>query len=631
MFRKLVSSLPFSPALVGQLGFYARRLRKEEITRRLGLIFTVLAVIMQSFTVFSAPEQALADSNSNVVSTGIYSIQQALDIYDAGSNGQNDFKDLMNYIGITRDEIGAMNQNVQYICSSDQSWISFGRQHHYSSAEGELVHTIPLAAGGSSTFYSVPLYRFDSVNNHINCYDSYIGWSAKAGTFSIMRKCGNIQVTENVQKFPKGHFVTASCKAIKGYAYDERQENLPVTVYLYLDGPPGKGKQFGPLTANQADPSSPISGSHGFSFDVPEEYQKIGHTTTVWASLVPLAGWSQPMVQFDNTVEIPGNCTPPEVASASCSLLSLIQIDRTRIRLDATAATQHGATISSYTFKIVDKSSNKVYEKTISSTLAKLSSETIDLSNDGEYLASVVVKTSVGDKTSADCAAPFKISPPNKCKFIGASDLNIDDANCKPCPYNDKIWIKNNDCAPKINEFKEAKNLTKNKDATSAAAAPSDRIEYTVYTTNAGDIALTTSVNESIADILDYSRLIDAGGGTFDSNTKILSWNDVKLDAQKTDVRKFIVQLLDVIPATSQGGNNAAAFNCVMTNSYGKTIEIKVECPLVKGVETTVKAIPSTGPGENVMFATIVLMVVTYLYARSRQMRKEVQVIRGDF
>ena len=30
MFRKLVSNLAFSPALVGQLGFYAKRLRKEE-------------------------------------------------------------------------------------------------------------------------------------------------------------------------------------------------------------------------------------------------------------------------------------------------------------------------------------------------------------------------------------------------------------------------------------------------------------------------------------------------------------------------------------------------------------------------------------------------------------------------
>ena len=39
MFKKIVSQLSFSPALVGQLGFYARRLRKEQFTRRLGMVF----------------------------------------------------------------------------------------------------------------------------------------------------------------------------------------------------------------------------------------------------------------------------------------------------------------------------------------------------------------------------------------------------------------------------------------------------------------------------------------------------------------------------------------------------------------------------------------------------------------
>jgi len=43
MFKKIVSQLSFSPALVAQLGFYARRLRKEQATRRLGLVFVGLA------------------------------------------------------------------------------------------------------------------------------------------------------------------------------------------------------------------------------------------------------------------------------------------------------------------------------------------------------------------------------------------------------------------------------------------------------------------------------------------------------------------------------------------------------------------------------------------------------------
>ena len=55
MFRRIFSNLSFSPALVGQLGFYAKRLRREEATRRLGLVFTALALVVQSLAVFSPP------------------------------------------------------------------------------------------------------------------------------------------------------------------------------------------------------------------------------------------------------------------------------------------------------------------------------------------------------------------------------------------------------------------------------------------------------------------------------------------------------------------------------------------------------------------------------------------------
>lgn len=632
MFRKIVSSLPFSPALVGQLGFYAKRLKKEELTRRLGLIFTVLAVIMQSFTVFSPPEQALASNGSDIIPGGITSVAQVLSTYDAGSKGQNDFKDLMDYLGITRGELADMSHKVEYVCSSDKDWISFGRQHHYSASEGELVHNVPRQAGGVSKFYSVPLYRFDSVNNHINCYDSYIGTSKKAGKFSIMRKCGNIQIKKDIQKFPKGHFVTATCKTIQGYAYDERQTGLPVKVYLFFGGPPGKGKQYGPLTANQASPSSPVGSGHGFNFAVPEEYQKSTKPTVVWATLQPLAGWNQPAVQFDNKTEIPGNCVPPQTPTASCVGLTKSSIDRTKLKLQATAETEQSATITSYSFTVVDSSGKKVYEETVTSGNKTASSKVIEPTKDGKYVAKVVVNTSVGPKTSAECEVPFEINPTDKCPYPGSGGIEPNNPECKPCPQNEKLWINDPDCSPTITQSKEAKNLTKNiSDANGTTAAASDRIEFVVNTTNIGSTPITTSVTESLTDILEYARLIDAGGGVMDQQTKILSWGDVKLDPQKNDTRRFVVQLLDAIPATPRGANNPAAFNCVMTNAYGNTIEIMVECPAVKSVETTVKDLPRTGPTENVLFGSVLLMAVTYFYARSRQMHKEALLVRKDF
>ncbi len=630
MFRKLVSNLPFSPALVGQLGFYAKRLRKEQFTRKLGLFFTIFAIIIQSFAVFSPAEQVSASTGSSIIEGGVKSISDILKVYDAGAKGQNDYKDIMDYFGITRAEIAGMSGKVEYICSTDKTLISFGRNHHYSAAEGELVHNIPRQTGGFSTLYSVPLYRFDSVNNSVNCYDSYIGHSASVGWFAVMRKCANLQIKKNVQKFPKGHFVAASCKTVQGFAYDERQTDLRVKVYLYFNGPPGKGKQYGPIMANQATPSAPIGSGYGFSFAVPDEYQKSKTPVQVWAVMQPLPGWNQPNVQFDNTMTIPANCVPTESPIASCSTIAVNKIDRTHITVEANSAAAQGAKIQGYQYIVTDKSGKKVYDKTVASTALQLTSEKIELKNVGDYTVKVVVKTSIGDKESGDCTKPVTISPQEKC--IYTPTLSSNDINCKPCPYKPTIWVKDEDCSPTITQSKEARNVTQSvANANGTTAAPSDRIEYTIYTTNVSSAATTATVTENLGDVLEYADLAFDGGGKFDPATKTLTWDNIALAAQGTDKRTFAIQIKSAIAATPRAGNDPAAYDCVITNSYGNTISINMQCPIIKTVETTVKQLPSTGPTENMIFAGVLLSVVTYFYARSRQMNKEVRLIRKEF
>lgn len=68
-----------------------------------------------------------------------------------------------------------------------------------------------------------------------------------------------------------------------------------------------------------------------------------------------------------------------------------------------------------------------------------------------------------------------------------------------------------------------------------------------------------------------------------------------------------------------------------MSNTFGNNIEIHVSCDAPKVVEQTVKNLPSTGPRENLIFGGILLAVVTYFWARSRQLGKEVRLVRKDF
>lgn len=630
MFRKLVSGLPFSPALVGQIGFYAKRLRREQLTRRLGLIFTVLALIAQSFAVFTPPEQAMASTGSSIIPGGVRTVDDILNVYDAGKKGQNDFKDLMDFFGVTRQELADMGKKVVNICSSDHSVISFGREHHYSSAEGELTHNVPRQAGGFSMFYSVPLYRFDSINHTVNCYDSFVGHSSKIGWFGIMRKCGNFQIKENVQKIPKMHLVTGTCTTVRGYAFDERQQDLKVKVYLYFNGPPGKGKQYGPLTSNQTTPSSPLGSGYGFNFAIPDEYQKSKTPTTVWAVMQPLPGWSQGLVQSDNTITIPGNCTPSSIPIAQCLSLQPSLIDKTHVSLTARANSSGGATIKGYKFTVNDESGNSVYQKQVNSSNAVAETGTFALTKPGKYTAKVVVNTSIGDQTSADCSDTFQIATTPQCQFNPS--IPATDQTCKPCPYNATIWQLDSRCQPLVSQSKTAKNLTQNiSNANNSTAKTTDRIEYIIYTKNLSSGPATVKIDESLSDVLQYARLFDDGGGSFDSAGKVLSWGTVTLAPQQTDTRHFVVQVNDVIGATPRAANDPAAFNCLLTNSYGNTISIHVQCPTSKIVESTVKELPSTGPGANVVFATVTIMIVTYFYARSRQMNKELRLIRKDF
>ena len=68
-----------------------------------------------------------------------------------------------------------------------------------------------------------------------------------------------------------------------------------------------------------------------------------------------------------------------------------------------------------------------------------------------------------------------------------------------------------------------------------------------------------------------------------------------------------------------------------MTNAFGNTVNIPVACETPKLVEGVTQELPKTGPGENLLFAGMVGTVVTFFWARSRQLGREVKLIRKDF
>lgn len=513
MFRKIISNLPFSPALVGQLGFYAKRLRKEETTRRLGLIFVVLALIVQSIAVFQPPESANAANYNDMVPGGVgTSINNFLRPYDAN---KNNLRDVMNYVGITRSEIAA-TQYTSWIVKDKLSW---GFSPRFSYTQGERRHDITNAQGQYvTTVYSRPNKLFNGYNTRIW---GWVGHSQKMGWFAIMQNCGNL-MTDTVPPPP----------------------------------PP---------------PPSPV---------------------------------------------------------AACTSVSIKKISRKQVLLSGSASKGSGATINSYTFTVLDSSGKTVRTQKVSSGETSVTApEVITIDEVGTYTVKLVVSTSLGDKTSTSCVSKFTIPPPDKCPVN--PDLTVEDKDCQPCPGDDTLWIKDPDCAAKIVLSKTATNISRGFiEASTVTAEANNQISYTLTIENTGLISETVNIEENLEDVLEYSTLVDSGGGTLNETTKVLSWPETVLGAGSQQTRTFVIRLLDPIPSTPQGISDESSYDCVMTNTFGNSIDIPVACPLPKIIEQVVTELPQTGPAENILFSSIVLAFTTYFYARTRQTRKEIRLVR---
>ncbi|MBC7943413.1 DUF11 domain-containing protein [Candidatus Saccharibacteria bacterium] len=420
MFRKIISNLSFSPALVGQLGFYAKRIRKEETTRRLGLVFVALALIVQSLAVFQPSESANASNQNDFVSGGLglgsnKSLNNFLRPYDANSRH---IKDVMNYTGITRQEIAS----AKYTSWAPGNKLSWGYQSRFSAAQGEKVVKVTGPSGNAIVnVYARPMTLY-GYNSNSKIY-GWVGQSAKMGWFAIMQDCGNLVTT----KVP------------------------PV-------------------------PPKPVP---------------------------PKVPTPKP--------------TPP--------------------------------------------------------------------------------------KTPTPKPVPPKVPTPVPPKV--------------PTPIE------------KIVQSKSAVNTSQGLvDASTVTANENDQIKYTITAKNSGNTQATVKLEEQLADVLEYSTLTDNGGGTFNQTEKTLVWPDVKLAPGSEATRTFVVRMLATIPATAQGASDPSSFNCIMTNVFGNDVTINVNCSTPKVIEQAVSELPTTGPTENMIFAGVVLSSATYFYARTRQVKQEVRLIR---
>lgn len=487
MFRKLISNVNYSPALVGQLGFYAKRLRREEATRRLGLVFTALALVVQSLAVFQPPEAANAASSADFVRGGVSNVRDFLGHYDRNTNN---IKKIYNSLGITRAEIASAKPTV----IGEASRYNWSMTSLYSRAQGQRAWDY-----GPGTVYYRPMHLTQTGGDR---HEVFYAHSKTQGWFAIKKDCGNL-----------------------------------ITAH-----PPVKP----PVPPKPTPPKPPTP-------------------------------------------------TPPKPTPvATCTKLNATIVNRTTVELNGQASVSGGATISNYTFVVKNASGAVVKTITVQSTSTTAAAESFELATPGAYTAELTVNTSVGAKTGAQCTKPFQIVKKEVCPYNPTLPPNSPD--CQPCPGNPEIWIKDEKCDAEIINSKSATNLSQgNIVASTTTARAGDKIQYVLTAENTGLAPETVTMTEALDDVLEYATLLDPAGGSFDQNTKVLTWPAVQIKPGEKQSRALVVQMMTPLPSTNTGTSNEDSFDCKMVNTFGNAVEVGVECATEKVVvEQVVEQLPQT-------------------------------------
>lgn len=191
MFKKLVTNLPYSPGLLNQIGFYSKRLRQEEFTRRLGVVFAVLALLLNANLAFYGPEASVLASPANdVIVGGIYG-SNATAIQDkaiAAMKSSSATAAIFDYYGITEADI--RGTTLTTINTANESYRSVGRQSF--GRGGEVCRTHNGQYFCERSMYAAYSYKSYNVKAISGVRKSKTGISDR--WFSLIESCGNVVI-----------------------------------------------------------------------------------------------------------------------------------------------------------------------------------------------------------------------------------------------------------------------------------------------------------------------------------------------------------------------------------------------------------------------------------------------------
>jgi uncharacterized repeat protein (TIGR01451 family)/fimbrial isopeptide formation D2 family protein len=649
MFRKLVSNLPFSPSLINQIGYYSKRLKKEQFTRKFGLLFTVLALLVQSITLISPAKATLAASNNDILFGGgdKAAIQRA---FTTGCDSRNrcDIQAIFSAYGIDASNLNSARYETINSSIANDYW-SIGRSPR--GYGGEVPRQIP----GGPVVWSRTLHGWAANRD----------WQAlrvdtAQGVRWILTECGNVvtqpntptttpnmKVDKTVDKpvVNKGDKVTYTIKLTNigdGVAKNVlASDDSPVGLDLLNDG----------LTQNPIKSVRHWETSNRFDVAPGQSITfRIKAIATIWG---PVSLTNRACVDFFDinvfnncdtaTVRIPQGCPVPGKRDLpkndpSCTTNPNLEIIKTSNKPEVRV----GDTFE-YTLTATNKGDvflPNVYIQDVAPDELEFvqvkepgASDFTNVTNPREYI-SKNFSLRKGASTTATLRVKVLSASTEVVKNTACVISAGDDTTANACDDEDiKITDVCTNCT-EIELHKKAKNITQQiQDANGSTAQAGDTIEYTLSVTNRSDEDRKGFViEENMEDVLEYADIIDASGATFTENpVKMLTWQPVDIKPNETVNRTILVKIKSVIPTTPASTSDPLSNDMKLVNVYGDTVQISLPLNPVKTIESTVTSLPSTGLGTNIAISTTILFITTYFYYRSRLMVKELGLVKQQF
>ncbi len=694
MFRKLVSNLPFSPSLINQLGFYSKRLKKEQFTRKIGLIVTVLAILVQTITILVPAQATLAASSNDIVYNG--NGKSKAGIVQAYSNnrdqlGRQDIQKIFNHYGITGANLNSSRVVTIKSTAANNYW-SIGRAPR--GYGGEIAVQIP----NGPRIYSRTLHGWAANRN----------WSAlevktSSGTKWILLECGNIVTTQNTPVQPPEVTTTKTVnksvvkkgeKVTFTITYKNIGKGVAKNVLLYDDAPIGLDLVNDGLGADPI--KSPRRWEASRRFDIAPGQSYTYRINALVTRAGPLTLTNKACADIFDT-NIYNNCdTVPVTVRQPCPIPGKENYalgdpeceTNPALVIEKTSSAKDLKVGDTFTYKLkVTNKGDVDLPKTVVRDVAPDEIEFLEVkapgqesftavTNKRDYVSSVfslkkkqsvvfelkarvlsgstdavinqACVLSTGTTTTAgacdDTPVIIKeVCPTNPklekndaackpCPIEGKENINIDDAGCKPCEES-----KQNEDGKDISCLelhKKARNITQQiENANGTKANAGDSIEYTLSVTNRSkEVRKGFVVEENMEDVLEYADIIDASGATFtELPVKMLTWQPIDIKPNETINRTILIKIKSTIPSTPASTSDPLSYDMNLVNVYGDTVEIELPSTPIKTVEQTVTSLPSTGLGTNMVISTVLIMCATYFYFRSRVMVKEVGLVKQQF